>query len=187
MIKKWRWIGTPIASVVLMAATALAGAQAASAANPDGSFSLVAATGKCVEVMPDTNGNFYVAGNRIQQRTCDGSPQQQWYLHQVSGNLFGIPGAPRYELQNRMTLQCLDDMNGTTTNRNPVQQWTCNGSSSMVWGLYDVNNPLGDQIVNERAAICLDVSDGSLQDGARLQIYNCFDAQGNIAQHYAMR
>ena len=83
--------------------------------------------------------------------------------------------------------QCLDDMNGTTTNRNPVQQWTCNGSSSMVWGLYDVNNPLGDQIVNERAAICLDVSDGSLQDGARLQIYNCFDAQGNIAQHYAMR
>jgi len=30
----------------------------------------------------------------------------------------------------------------------------------------------------------LDVTDGSLQDGARLQIYNCFDDDGNIAQHY---
>jgi hypothetical protein len=86
-----------------------------------------------------------------------------------------------------MTLQCLDDMDGRTTDRNPVQQWTCNGSTSMVWGLADVGNPLGDQIINERALVCLDVSDGSLQDGARLQIYNCFDSQGNIAQHYTMR
>lgn len=187
MLRPGRRIGTSIAGVLLLGGTIVAGAQPAFAANPDGSFSLVAATGKCVEVMPDTSGNFYVAGNRIQQRTCDGSPQQQWSLQLIQGNFFGIPGAPRYELQNRMTLQCLDDMNGTKTNRNPVQQWTCNGSSSMVWGLYDTNNPLGDQIVNERAGICLDVSDGSLQDGARLQIYNCFDAQGNIAQHYQMR
>jgi hypothetical protein len=54
-------------------------------------------------------------------------------------------------------------------------------------GLSDVGNPLGGQIVSERAGICLDVSDGSLQDGAQLQIYNCLDAQGNIAQHYTMR
>ena len=33
-----------------------------------------------------------------------------------------------------MTLQRLDDMDGTTTNPNPVQQWTCNGSITMVWG-----------------------------------------------------
>jgi len=38
----------------------------------------------------------------------------------------------------------------------------------------------------ERASKCLDVTDGSLQDGARLQIYSCFDDEGNIAQHYRM-
>lgn len=187
MFTNWRRTAALAAGTMMLAGTAVAAAQPAFAANPDGSFALVAATGKCVEVMPDTSGNFYVAGNRIQQRTCDGSPQQQWFLNRVAGNFFGIPGDPPYELVNRMTLQCLDDMNGTTTNRNPVQQWPCNGSTSMVWGLEDTNNPLGDQIVNEKAAICLDVSDGSLQDGARLQIYNCFDAQGNIAQHYTMR
>jgi hypothetical protein len=44
-------------------------------------------------------------------------------------------------------------MDGRTTDRNPVQQWTCNGSTSMVWGLADVGNPLGDQIINERALV----------------------------------
>jgi len=77
-------------------------------------------------------------------------------------------------------------MNGATNNRNPVQQWTCNPtSSSMVWAVFGPQI-LGDQIYNERASKCLDVTDGSLQDGARLQIYNCFDDEGNIAQHYRM-
>lgn len=28
--------------------------------------------------------------------------------------------------------QCLDDINGETNDRNPVQQWTCNGGDTMV-------------------------------------------------------
>ena len=39
-------------------------------------------------------------------------------------------------------------------------------------------------LVSAAGGKCLDVTDGSLQDGARLQIYNCFDDDGNIAQHY---
>jgi len=179
-------IGIPVGAVVLAVAASLAAAQPARAANPDGSFQLMAATGKCVEVIPDANGNFYIAGNRIQQRTCDGSPQQQWFLQQLSGAFQGVGHVPRYHIVNRMTLQCLDDMNGATNNRNPVQQWTCNStSSSMVWAVFGPQT-LGDQIYNERASKCLDVTDGSLQDGARLQIYNCFDDEGNIAQHYTM-
>jgi hypothetical protein len=77
-MKPWtKMIGIPIGAVVLAVAASLASTQPARAANPDGSFQLMAATGKCVEVIPDANGNFYIAGNRIQQRTCDGSPQQQ--------------------------------------------------------------------------------------------------------------
>jgi hypothetical protein len=55
----------------------------------------------------------------------------------------------------------------------------------MVWAIFGPQ-ALGDSIYNERASKCLDVTDGSLQDGARLQIYNCFDDDGNIAQHYRM-
>ena len=75
------------------------------------------------------------------------------------------------------------------TNRNPVQQWTCNSSSNtMVWGLFGPLPGIGGyQVVNERAGKCLDVTDGSLQDGARLQIYNCFDSTENVAQSYTMQ
>lgn len=175
-----------IAGVLLTAGGVVAAAQPASAANPDGSFELRAATGKCVEVIPDANGNFYIAGNRIQQRTCDGSPQQQWFLQELGGTFQGS-SHPRYHIVNRMTLQCLDDMDGGTNNRNPVQQWTCNPGDTMTWAFFDQGNPLGDEVVNDRAHKCLDVADGSLQDGARLQVYNCFDETDNIAQHYTMR
>jgi len=187
MKRRKKMIGVSAGAVVLAVAASVAATQPARAVNPDGSFQLVAATGKCVEVIPDANGNFYIAGNRIQQRTCDGSPQQQWFLQQLPGDFQGVRGFPRYHIVNRMTLQCLDDMNGATNNRNPVQQWTCNATSNtMVWTTFEAG-PLGDQIYNERASKCLDVTDGSLQDGARLQIYNCFDTDGNIAQHYTMR
>jgi Ricin-type beta-trefoil lectin domain-like len=180
-------IGIPVCGVMLAAATTFAVAQPARAVNPDGSFELVAATGKCVEIVPDVNGNgFYIAGNRIQQRTCDGSPQQQWFLQDMGGGFAGLSGVERYHIVNRMTLQCLDDMNGATNNRNPVQQWTCNASSTtMNWSFWDVES-IGANIVNERSGKCLDVTDGSFQDGARLQIYNCFDT-GNLAQHYNLR
>jgi hypothetical protein len=185
-MNKWRRIGISVAGVLLMAGGVVAGAQPASAVNPDGSFELVAGTGKCLEVVAPAGGSIYWAGNRIQQRTCDGSPQQQWFLQVLGGNFKGIGNHPNYHIVNRMTLQCLDDMNGDTNNRNPVQQWTCNTSSTMTWGLFELDNPLGDSVVNDRSGKCLDVTDGSLQDGARLQIYNCFDT-GNIAQHYTMR
>ena len=54
-----------------------------------------------------------------------------------------------------------------------------------MWAVFGPQT-LGDQIYNERASKCPDVTDGSLQDGARLRIYNCSDDEGNIAQHYAM-
>lgn len=56
-------IGIPVGAVVLAVAASLAATQPARAAGPDGSFQLMAATRKCVEVIPDANGNFYIAGN----------------------------------------------------------------------------------------------------------------------------
>jgi hypothetical protein len=184
----FRRIGMPVAGVMLAAGATFVAAQPASAANPDGSYELVAGAGKCLEIVPDVNGGgFYVAGNRIQQRACDSSPQQQWFTQDVGPNWRGQNGLERWHIVNRMTLQCLDDMNGATNDRNPVQQWPCNPTStSMSWTFFDPEPSIGVQIDNERSAKCLDVTDGSLQDGARLQQYHCFDT-GNIAQHFTGR
>lgn len=182
-----KMIGISVGTVALAVAASVAATQPAQAVNPDGSFQLKAATGKCVEVIPDAGGNFYVAGNRIQQRTCDGSPQQQWQFVQIPGDFQGFAGNPRFHLVNAWTGQCLDDTDGRTNDRNPVQQWACSPTSnSMVWGFGNLSeDPLGLTLWNEHApGKCLDVTDGSVQDGARLQIYHCFDS-GNLAQHFA--
>jgi hypothetical protein len=77
-------------------------------------------------------------------------------------------------------------MNGATNDRKQVQQWPCKpNASSMSWAFFDPE-PIGVVIQNEKSAKCLDVTDGSLQDGARLQQYNCFDTE-NVAQHFIGR
>src|SRR5262245_25431026 len=173
---------TSVAAAMMVAGATVIGVQPASAANPDGSVSLVAATGKCIEVAPTPWGNYNVAGNPIQQHTCDDSPQQHWFLSRLPQS-DGL-----YHLINERTMQCLNNTNGVTTNRNPVQQWSCDGRDSMNWKLDSASHPssLGFVVINARAGKCLDVTDGSLQDFARLQIYTCFDP-GNVAQHYTIR
>jgi hypothetical protein len=73
-----------------------------------------------------------------------------------------------------------------TRDGSPRQQWTCEDSNTMVWGLFDLDNPGGDQVINDRASKCLDVTDGSPQAGARLQIFHC-TGTSNFAQHFIMR
>jgi hypothetical protein len=41
--------------------------------------------------------------------------------------------------------------------------------------------------VNERSSKCIDVTDGSFDDGARIQQYNCFDYPENVAQEYSVQ
>jgi len=91
-----------------------------------------------------------------------------------------------YQIVNWQSHQCLDDRDGRTSDRSPVQQWTCGNSTTMLWVLGD---SLGGarQLMNLRAlqnggSACLDVANGSGSDGAVLQLYHC-TAQ-NTAQHF---
>lgn len=187
-MKSWaKKAGVPTAAAALALLGILAAAAPARADTIWGQWPIRAATGKCIEVVPNANGDLFAVGNRIQQRTCDGSPQQQWQFVQIPGDFQGFAGNPRFHLVNAWTGQCLDDTDGRTNDRNPVQQWACSPTSnSMVWGFGNLSeDPLGLTLWNEHApGKCLDVTDGSVQDGARLQIYHCFDS-GNLAQHFA--
>ena len=87
---------------------------------------------------------------------------------------------------NQGTGQCLDDRDGKTSDWSPVQQWTCNDTSTtMLWALGSFQNGAA-QLLNLRAiqnggSTCLDVAHGSVDDGGVLQLYDCMD--GDAAQH----
>jgi hypothetical protein len=141
-------------------------------------------SGKCVEITPDQrDGNLFYDGNRVWQRSCDGSAQQSWLLVRANdGPIGGLGTVVRYFLVNHLTGKCLDLKDGNTADGAVIQQWTCNGNSTtMLWGLYD-DFLSSRQLVNARSAKCLDVQGGSLQDLAWLQNYHC--TNNNTAQHF---
>jgi hypothetical protein len=161
--------------VATRSVTVLAGAP-----SPDGSFTIVNhASGKCVEVVPNSVGDYFANGNVIQQRTCDGNPTQRWFLSTIR-----IGGLLADHFVNRYTLQCLDVKDGSTLDRAVVQQWTCNpDATSMAWILGGTDlAPAARTFGNWNSNKCLDVADGSRSDFARLQQYSC--TSNNTAQAF---
>jgi hypothetical protein len=146
-------------------------------------------SGKCIEPVPGPDGNYAVNGLAVEQFTCQPSPSliPVWGIVPVA-DVFVFPSTRTvYHVVNWQSGQCLDDRDGRTSDRSPVQQWTCNDTSTtMQWMLGD---SLGGarQLINLRAvrnggSACLDVANGSGSDGAVLQLYHC-TAQ-NTAQHF---
>ena len=91
---------------------------------------------------------------------------------------YGHPGI--FRIINVGSRQCLDDRDGKKADWSPVQQWTCNyTSTTMQWKLETVGidpynpTPTWAQFINMRSGKCLDVRSGSSAPGAVLQIYHC--------------
>jgi len=168
------------AAAVAVSALSVIATGPASAADNDGSFTLVNyGSGKCIEVVPDSNGNYFTNGNVIQQRTCDGSPAQRWYISTLR-----IEGLLADHLVNRFTNQCMDVKDGNQADRAVVQQWTCNADgTSMAWipGPSSLD-PAARSFTNWRSGKCIDIPGGSGQDFAKLQQYRCTDP--NTAQSF---
>ena len=146
-------------------------------------------SGKCIEPVPGLDGNYAVNGLAVEQFTCQPSPSliPVWGIVPVA-DVFVFPSTRTvYHIVNWQSGQCLDDRDGRTSDRSPVQQWTCNDTSTtMQWMLGD---SLGGarQLINLRAvrnggSACLDVANGSGSDGAVLQLYHC--TSQNTAQHF---
>jgi hypothetical protein len=150
-------------------------------------------SGECLTPVPGPDGIYRVNGLGIEQFTCvansDGSHPLQQLWSMIPGGTVGVFGVTTtvYHIVNWASGQCLDDRDGQTADRSPVQQWTCNDTSdTMQWVLLD-NLAGSQQLINLRAvrnsgSACLDVAGGSLQDGAVLQLYHC--TSGNTAQHF---
>ncbi|HEV8222580.1 MAG TPA: RICIN domain-containing protein [Streptosporangiaceae bacterium] len=188
---------TPKRLIVTLAGLLLAAAGALTTATPASAVSIPIAgsftnygSGKCFGPVPGPDGNYFVNGLPIQQFSCDVGDTHGpggWATF-IVGNVT-VNGQSRlaFQIINGTSGQCLDDRDGRTSDRSPVQQWTCNRTSTtMQWVRGDDLNGAW-QLLNVRAlqnggSACLDVAGGSLQDGAALQLYHC-TAQ-NTAQHF---
>jgi ricin-type beta-trefoil lectin protein len=132
-------------------------------------------------------------GIAIVQQPCNGSNLYQRWFFRVLDLKYQQPGI--YWINNSGSRQCLDDRDGKTADWSPVQQWTCNYTSTTMqwkletvgWNPYDPMPPWG-QFINMRSGKCLDVRGGSSAPGAALQIYHCTssgtvaDGRANLAQ-----
>ncbi|HEV8222581.1 MAG TPA: RICIN domain-containing protein [Streptosporangiaceae bacterium] len=143
-------------------------------------------SGKCAAPVPGPDGVITYNGLPIQQFTCDNQNRTQTWLLYYAGHTT-VTNLDVYHVINQATGQCLDDRDGRTSDWSPVQQWTCNDTSStMLWALGDYQNG-AQQLINLRAvqnggSTCLDVAHGSVLDGAVLQLYHCM--AGDEAQHF---
>jgi hypothetical protein len=80
---------------------------------------------KCLDV----TGRSTVNGTAIQQWTCNGGTNQEWFPRVVQNN----PAATIYNLINLNSGKCLDVRGRSTANGAIVQQWTCNGGTNQNW------------------------------------------------------
>jgi len=148
-------------------------------------------SGKCIAPVPGPDGDYMAYGLDIEQFTCDSTVGlrsiETWFMIPLGTKNINGRTMDTYRLSNGASGYCLDDRDGRTSDRSPVQQWPCNDTSTtMQWVVGD--EFYGSyQLLNVRAlqnggSACLDVAAGSLADGAALQLYHC-TAQ-NTAQHF---
>jgi hypothetical protein len=107
----------------------------------------------------------------VQQPCTYDNHYQQWRVLRLSNG---------YKLLvNRGSAMCLDLRDGNTADWSPIQQWTCNTTSTtMQWVLRDRYPLHGVVLKNVRSGKCLDVRWGSYDPGAVIQIYRCTSDNG---------
>jgi hypothetical protein len=62
---------------------------------------------------------------------------------------------------------CLDDRAASTANTNPVQVYTCNGTSAQQWTVVQAGSTL------RALGKCLDINGGGTADGTTVDLYDC--------------
>jgi hypothetical protein len=146
---------------------ALAPVQAASAAT---FYSIQNfGSGKCIRPPPANSTDI---GVQLVQETCNGSAAQHWAPISLGGG--------NYRFLNQSTGGCMD-AHGPNANQTPVDTWPCNSISNERWSVGPaIPNSVPTRVVSAIGSRCLDVSGGSLADGAPIQIYTC--TNDNAAQ-----
>jgi hypothetical protein len=113
----------------------------------------------------DVNGGSTANGGTVIQWGNHGGSNQQWTLHQVTGDV--------YTLANGNSGLCLDVPNQSTAGGVQLDQWTCNGGAGQQWALDSVGSytSSGDTsytLTNLASGLVADVSGGSTAQGAQV-------------------
>jgi predicted alpha-1,6-mannanase (GH76 family) len=62
---------------------------------------------------------------------------------------------------------CVDDKSSSTTNFNPIQIWSCNGTPAQQWTVVSAGNTL--RVLGK----CMDVNSGGTSNGTTVGLYDC--------------
>jgi len=164
----WRLL-TALGLASVLGMTALAASASAATYGPY--YIRAVNSGKCMDVKggPSATANLTI----VQQWTCWGGTNQQWYLQDTGDGSYYLMPANR-------TTACLDVTGGPTgvANGTPLQIWDCWGGSNQRWFLNRGANSSTNSttIVAENSGTCSDVTGGpaAVADFIPLQIWDCW-------------
>ena len=134
-------------------------AQSDLTANTQGYLTARVNTAACLDVVDAST----TSGAAVQIWTCHGDKNQLWKVKDTSVQVYGT-----------LCLNASGSANGspvtvaTCKASDPAQSWTVNGA----------------QLINTASNKCLDVRNGGVANGTRLQIWDCYD--GNVNQTWLM-
>jgi beta-glucanase (GH16 family) len=69
---------------------------------------------------------------------------------------------------------CLDDRSSNTTNFNPIQIWTCNGTAAQQWTVVEAGSTL--HVLGK----CLDIRGGGTANGTTVDLYDCNNTAAQV-------
>jgi aryl-phospho-beta-D-glucosidase BglC (GH1 family) len=163
------WNGTPMHGQGQLIHDALAnlagGLQPAAESQSPAWYEIVnQRTGKCV----DASSWGTATGTAVQQWTCgNGQANQEWAFVPVGSGYMGIVNRNA-----SASGEVLDVAHGATNDGAQIRISAATGANEQEWQPVTLSN--GDyEFVNRNSGNCLDVADGSGDDGARLQQWGC--------------
>jgi hypothetical protein len=117
---------------------------------------------KCLDADLNTIG---ADGTKVQLWTCNGSPQQQWFLYSDGTIRNGLSG------------RCLDaDTKTAFVLGGKVQLWDCNGGPQQIWDQHGAGGggTARKSFTDELDALCLDADTKTIgTNGTRVQRWAC--------------
>ncbi|HWC84530.1 MAG TPA: ricin-type beta-trefoil lectin domain protein [Pseudonocardiaceae bacterium] len=69
---------------------------------------------------------------------------------------------------------CVDDQSASTANYNPVQVYTCNGTSAQQWTVVQAGSTL--HVLGK----CMDIDAGGTADGTKIDLYDCNNTAAQV-------
>ena len=121
-------------------------------------------SGKCLDVQGNNTNN----GAVIQQFSCNGGQNQQWFLRSA-GNGF-------YNIVSRSSNRCLDIPGASRDDRVPVQLHSCHNGDNQAFQLRHVGTSFFNLVVRNSGK-CLDVRGASTSNQAIVQQFSCNGGQ----------